>query len=172
MDQSSFLLPFLVSWISGTRSPLLCISFPCPHHWYVFTLLGTYFSLHRSLLLPFGLGILCRCGWSLHSSSIVLPLYISSSALLWVRLPFTNADVLQMFLGYCGRTVVNEEVVCIIHIGRVIVIDLGEIVLQLLHHISVSSLVVSAKHRNSEVFPFCGFVCCLLIWVFRVCYSC
>ena len=35
-----------------------------------------------------------------------------------------------------------------------VIVTFGEVVLQLLHHLAISSLVVSAKHRNSEVFTF------------------
>ena len=53
-----------------------------------------------------------------------------------------------------GGLVVYEEVLFLRSIGRVVFATLGEVILQLLHQLSVSSEVGSAQHCHSEVFIF------------------
>ena len=107
-------------------------------------------------------------------------LYVSSTTLVWVRLNFTTSEVDERHLlwvvyqscwGVVGGLLVHEEVLCIRGIFRVIVVALGEVILQLLHHIYVSSSVVPAKYCDFKVFPFCSFGRCLLTWVWLVRYS-
>ena len=50
--------------------------------------------------------------------------------------------------------VVYEEVVCLRHGSRVIVVALGKVNFQLLHQISISYFVGPKKHFHSKVFYF------------------
>ena len=56
-----------------------------------------------------------------------------------------------------GGIVFYKDVVCLHHDDRVIGSALGEVVLQLLEQIFVSSLFGSAHNLHSKVFYFCGF---------------
>ena len=70
-----------------------------------------------------------------------------------------------------GGLVVYEEVVFICFIAMVVAGTLREVFLQLLHQISVSSLIGSVQHCHSRVFYVCVFGRCLLLCICQVFFS-
>ena len=109
-----------------------------------------------------------------------LPLSASYAALVWARLTFATPDtckrqLLWFIYQYCwvivGYLLVDEEVVCLSLIVRVIIVSIGEVILQLLNQLSIYYSVGSTKHCDYEVFTFFNFDRCLLIWICWVCYS-
>ena len=126
------------------------------------------------------LGLTFSGGVNKLATAVALHLHFiaASVILVWIILTFATSDIGKQHLFWVvyqsccrlgvGGVVFYEDFFCLRCIDRLVVVTLGEFVLQLLHHIYSYSLVGSTQQHHTKVFYFCGFISCLLLWICQV----